>query len=456
MVRPGVAMVKPGVAVVKPGVALKGISLKLKAFIAPTPAGQMKQPRRSEVPSPDPTRIVKPKRLGSAISTESLLVKAAVPPPEVPQTPSAGGRSIPALARRSSALPTPVNRRVSGIPCITPKSVRRGPAGERLDLLGLGIKISQGSPTQIKVFQRTNASSPKPVPQEELSCPAALEPCSLVFSLEDESEGTLISDPTPSTPQKTAQHTGHSLQHQDTPEHSTESRATPESSTGNAPESSTGNAPESSIEMLNAPESSIGNQTTPESSTGNAPESSTGNAPESSTGNTPESSTEKLNTPESSTGNAPESSTGNAPKCSTGNTPESSTEKLNAPDSSTGNQTTHESSRENQNTPKPSVGQPVHPSPEEPQKPQNYTMKTPENKEVLLVDAPVPVLRVQERLLIDLSNTSDLMRAVPLKPTGGLVRHQNLIDLSSPLITWSPVDKKENSMDGPPLINLSF
>ncbi|MFT7812553.1 G2 and S phase-expressed protein 1 [Arapaima gigas] len=77
--------------------------------------------------------------------------------------------------------------------------------------------------------------------------------------------------------------------------------------------------------------------------------------------------------------------------------------------------------------------------------------KTPEKDEVLLVDAPPPVLRPEERLLIDLSNTPDFIRTVPTKPSG-----EQLIDLNSPLITWSPVDKKENTTENAPLINLSF
>ncbi|CAB1331622.1 unnamed protein product [Coregonus sp. 'balchen'] len=68
--------------------------------------------------------------------------------------------------------------------------------------------------------------------------------------------------------------------------------------------------------------------------------------------------------------------------------------------------------------------------------PQCYWMKTQEVNEVLLVDAPAPVLRPYEKLLIDLSNTP-------------------LIDLSSPLIKWSP-EHKDSALNNAPLINLSF
>ncbi|XP_054632683.1 G2 and S phase-expressed protein 1 isoform X2 [Dunckerocampus dactyliophorus] len=68
--------------------------------------------------------------------------------------------------------------------------------------------------------------------------------------------------------------------------------------------------------------------------------------------------------------------------------------------------------------------------------------------EVLLLDLPAPTLQPHEKLLIDLSNTPDLIR------TGGKCSTSTqLIDLSSPLIKWSPEDKKENNA---PLINLSF
>ncbi|KAF3706090.1 G2 and S phase-expressed protein 1 [Channa argus] len=69
-------------------------------------------------------------------------------------------------------------------------------------------------------------------------------------------------------------------------------------------------------------------------------------------------------------------------------------------------------------------------------------------QEVLLLGLPAPTLPLQEKLLIDLNNTPDLIRtsSKPCTTT-------QLIDLSSPLIKWSPEDKKENSA---PLINLSF
>ncbi|KAK2842724.1 hypothetical protein Q5P01_012924 [Channa striata] len=69
-------------------------------------------------------------------------------------------------------------------------------------------------------------------------------------------------------------------------------------------------------------------------------------------------------------------------------------------------------------------------------------------QEVLLLDLPAPTLPLQEKLLIDLSNTPDLIRTSTKTCTT-----TQLIDLSSPLIKWSPEEKKENDA---PLINLSF
>ncbi|XP_065812936.1 G2 and S phase-expressed protein 1 isoform X2 [Labrus bergylta] len=69
-------------------------------------------------------------------------------------------------------------------------------------------------------------------------------------------------------------------------------------------------------------------------------------------------------------------------------------------------------------------------------------------QEVLLLDLPAPIVHPQEKLLIDLTNTPDLIRT-----SGKTCPSSQLIDLTSPLIKWSPEDKRENNA---PLINLSF
>lgn len=91
--------------------------------------------------------------------------------------------------------------------------------------------------------------------------------------------------------------------------------------------------------------------------------------------------------------------------------------------------------------------------------------------QVLLLDLPAPTLQPQEKLLIDLSNTPSLIRTSNKSCTGAQVNRParipasenvsgrspllfpQLIDLSSPLIKWSPENKSENTA---PLINLSF
>ncbi|XP_036001807.1 G2 and S phase-expressed protein 1 [Fundulus heteroclitus] len=83
--------------------------------------------------------------------------------------------------------------------------------------------------------------------------------------------------------------------------------------------------------------------------------------------------------------------------------------------------------------------------PLEPEMTEGSAAKT---QEVLLLDLPPPTLQPQEKLLIDLANTPELIRTNSKSCTT-----TQLIDLSSPLIKWSPEEKKENNA---PLINLSF
>ncbi|CAN9499015.1 unnamed protein product [Ophioblennius macclurei] len=93
------------------------------------------------------------------------------------------------------------------------------------------------------------------------------------------------------------------------------------------------------------------------------------------------------------------------------------------------------------------------PSREEPEPDSNaMEVQTPgessDKMEVLLLDLPAPTPQPREKLLIDLVNTPDLIRT-----NGKTVSAAQLIDLSSPLIKWSPEEKRENTA---PLINLSF
>ncbi|XP_035258001.1 G2 and S phase-expressed protein 1 [Anguilla anguilla] len=469
----------------------KSANPKPKTFVTPTLTTQARGPRRSEVPSPDSSRMIKPKKHLSASSTESLLQKAGDPAPESLQTPTAGRKSVSALPRRSTALPTPVNRRVSGIPTMTPKSIRLGQAGERTGLPGSARKISQGSPVQLKVVQRPSGLGPEPVPREADPRSAAYQPGSLAFCLEDEPGEAPTTVPAPGTPEPASQSTaarpaGHDPRDRDNPDRSTENCDAPESKRGSrkiaesslqsqeTPESSlqSQETPESSLQVQETPESSLQVQETPEPNlqVQETPESSlqVQETPESSlqSQETPESSLQSQETPESSlqSQETPESNlqvqetsesslqSQETPESSIDGQkiPESSIDGKKIPESSIDGQITPESSTESQSTPE-SNEENKNSSTQQVQRTQNDAVKTPENKEVLLVDAPAPVLKPEERLLIDLSNTPDLIKTAPLKPTGG-----QLIDLSSPLITWSPVDKKGNTVDSPPLINLSF
>lgn len=81
----------------------------------------------------------------------------------------------------------------------------------------------------------------------------------------------------------------------------------------------------------------------------------------------------------------------------------------------------------------------------------DITDKVKSPNEVLLMDLPTPELPSEEVPLIDLSNTPDLIRTATAKAN----EHQ-LIDLSSPLIKWSPDELKENHVKVAPLIDLSF
>ncbi|XP_061750306.1 G2 and S phase-expressed protein 1 [Nerophis ophidion] len=106
-----------------------------------------------------------------------------------------------------------------------------------------------------------------------------------------------------------------------------------------------------------------------------------------------------------------------------------------------------------------SVPPPAEPSPHQSESPETPSQSEPGKDlidlgnhklipEVLLLDLPAPSPRPHEKLLIDLRNTPDFIRT---SSKGGAPAQ--LIDLTSPLIKWSPEDKKENNA---PLINLSF
>lgn len=291
---------------------------KLKVFIAPTPTSQFKR-RLEAVSSPDAPRILKPKRLMSTCSVESLPHKLALPVPELFQTPPAGGnKAVQPKMRRPSALPTPVNRRISGIPMLTPNSISR-PGRPSLSMAILPASIQRASywsPAQVKGSHQEDVAA---APEEETVQP---------FSLEDEPE---VQPPIPAT----VPHPEEQEVCQDDPEPGVDQASPPTNKQNNHSE------PNEESKVLE------------------------------------------------------------------------NTEKLL-------------------------------------EQPQCNWMKTQDVNEVFLVDAPAPVLRPYEKLLIDLSSTPVLIRTASAKPSGG-----QLIDLSSPLIKWSP-EVKDHALNEAPLINLSF
>ncbi|XP_026869716.2 G2 and S phase-expressed protein 1 isoform X1 [Electrophorus electricus] len=312
------AATMPGISILaaKTGNTVK-VNSSLKAFVAPTPTNSLKGVHRSEVTSsPDVPRIMKPKRLMSASSMESIPQRLAVPVPQGLQTPSAAAeKPVQSKLRRPSALPTPVSRRVSGIPMLTPKSVprlscashtpeRQSPASS----LGIG----DASPRQLKQVVPQGAVE-HTEPKKEACVQAVFQPCSLVFSLEEDADRPTACGP-------------------------------------------------AAVEMPS-----------------------------------------KL-----------------LPSDLTSHQPKPDLPKYLVSEGSLHNNQLKKSERQEVN-------------------------------EVLLVDVPAPVMKPEEKVLIDLSNTPDLMKTIPNKAFGG-----QLIDLSSPLIKWSPEENKKNTVNEAPLINLSF
>ncbi|XP_062276649.1 G2 and S phase-expressed protein 1 [Scomber scombrus] len=89
----------------------------LKTFIPPTPSGRVRAGCHGDaVSSPDVSKSMRPKRLMSLSGVDSLPQR-----PAGHVTPSAGGGG----ARRPSALPTPLRRRMSSIPVATPTNQPR-------------------------------------------------------------------------------------------------------------------------------------------------------------------------------------------------------------------------------------------------------------------------------------------------------------------------------------------
>ncbi|XP_062856777.1 G2 and S phase-expressed protein 1 isoform X2 [Trichomycterus rosablanca] len=167
-----------------------------KAFVAPTPTNSLKGVNRFEVTSPDVPRIMKPKRLMTSCSVDGVQ-RLALPTPYGLQTPSAATeKPVQAKLRRPSALPTPVNRRVSGIPMLTPKSVPRLNKASCTPepLPAVSSSPIHTSPCQIKQSEQHQVIE-QVVSKEEPSAQAEFWPCSLVFNLEDDADRPTACEP---------------------------------------------------------------------------------------------------------------------------------------------------------------------------------------------------------------------------------------------------------------------
>ncbi|XP_047658617.1 G2 and S phase-expressed protein 1 isoform X2 [Tachysurus fulvidraco] len=287
------------------------VNSNLKAFVAPTPTNSLKGIRRSEVTSPDVPRIMKPKRLISACSVDSVPQRLALPTPHGLQTlSSATEKPLQSKLQRPSALPTPVSRRVSGIPMLTPKSVPRLKKQSRTPEPQTPVSSSAISHSRPGHHSEQQQVVEQVVPKDNSSATSEFKPCSLVFTLEDDGDRRTACQPAAVKSSK----------------------------------------------------------------------------------------------------------------------------------------------------PSPDDLEPHLPNPECPsllkseEMPHNHQLRKKETLQSVLVDAPAPLMKPEEKVLIDLSNTPDLVKTIPVKAFGG-----QLIDLSSPLIKWSPDEKKENPVkEAPPLINLSF
>ncbi|TRY56115.1 hypothetical protein DNTS_015246 [Danionella cerebrum] len=152
---------------------------KLKLLVAPTPINNLKGVRKSETSvSPEVPRFMKPKRiLTTACSVDSIPDHVVAP-----HTPSAIGSKL----RRPSALPTPVNRRVSGIPAFTPKSAPR--LGKPSLLTQPSSTFSQAPTPSTDDTKGNEGQEDAELSKEEPCPPAELQPCSLLFNAEAELE----------------------------------------------------------------------------------------------------------------------------------------------------------------------------------------------------------------------------------------------------------------------------
>ncbi|XP_041113476.1 G2 and S phase-expressed protein 1-like isoform X2 [Polyodon spathula] len=164
---------------------------KPKAFIAPTPTGHLKGPRYSGVRSPEAPRIMQPKRLMSCSNTGSTRASTTtdLSAQVARYTPILGARSVSVTSSvcRSSALPTPVSRRFSGIPVMTPRTLPRTLVSSCRTSESAKVLLSDrdfsASPLQINEVKPQDRCQYESLPREQ-SPPLQMVPCALDFSPE--------------------------------------------------------------------------------------------------------------------------------------------------------------------------------------------------------------------------------------------------------------------------------
>ncbi|MBN3298407.1 GTSE1 protein, partial [Amia calva] len=166
-------------AQIKTASAAKG-SPKPKASVAPTPTGYFRGAQQSGASSPDnASRIMKPKRLMTSVND-------SVSATDCFQTPTLTAKTKSAMSklRRCSALPTPVNRRTSGIPALTPKSVTRRSV---FSLTSETLEVSLSTKKRYLVRDpRQCALQSHSVSRKEPCPPSPIPLCSMDFSPEEE------------------------------------------------------------------------------------------------------------------------------------------------------------------------------------------------------------------------------------------------------------------------------
>ncbi|XP_038612812.1 G2 and S phase-expressed protein 1 isoform X2 [Tachyglossus aculeatus] len=145
----------------------------------PTPTSQFKLPRCCGGVTPKVPRLNRPQSCNSlrrvaALGTPARHSSAGALPGPGPLT--------PVHPRLGSALPTPTGRRMSGIPCVTPKTVPRPLPSSRLSLSGGPQRKSAARSEQVKGTKVQGAARLSGSSSDESLSPPTVAPLALDFS----------------------------------------------------------------------------------------------------------------------------------------------------------------------------------------------------------------------------------------------------------------------------------